>query len=141
MSFEHFGDDDERGPGRAADALDERRSHRRGAKRRHEDDPFNCRRCGRGVAPQPYGSRHRNHCPHCLWSLHVDEITGDRRSGCRANMAPIAVWVRDDGEWALIHRCTGCGALRSNRVAADDNPWTMMSVAARALASPPFPVE
>jgi hypothetical protein len=113
----------------------------RKASRRHEDRPFNCRQCGRAVTPQQYGSRHRNHCPHCLWSLHVDEATGDRRSGCGARMEPIAVWVRADGEWALIHRCTSCAALRSNRVAADDNPWTMMSVAARALARPPFPVD
>jgi hypothetical protein len=114
---------------------------RRRAARRHEDRPFNCRQCGRAVMPQQYGSKHRNHCPHCLWSLHVDESTGDRRSGCGATMEPIAVWVRADGEWALIHRCTSCATLRSNRVAADDNPWTMMSVAARALASPPFPID
>ena len=109
--------------------------------RRNEADAFNCRHCGRPVPPQAYGSHHRNHCPHCLWSLHVDETVGDRRCACRGKMEPIAVWVRDDGEWALIHRCTACGTLRSNRTAADDNPWAMMSVAARALSRPPFPID
>ena len=37
-------------------------------------------------------------------------------------MEPIAVWVRKNGEWAIIHRCKICGALSSNRIAADDNP-------------------
>ena len=121
---------------------DHRRARRaaRGA-RRHEGQAFNCRQCGRPAPPQAYGSHHRNHCPHCLWSLHVDETVGDRRSGCGGKMEPIAVWVRADGEWALIHRCTACATLRSNRTAADDNPWAMMSVAARALSRPPFPID
>lgn len=56
-------------------------------------------------------------------------------------MEPIAVWVRKGGEWALIHRCRGCGVIRSNRIAADDNPAMLISIAARALANPPFPLE
>lgn len=140
----HFDDDEEAGEARPSRGTACRRSDARrpGAnKRRHEADAFNCRHCGRAVLPQAYGSRHRNHCPHCLWSLHVDETVGDRRSACGANMEPIAVWVRADGEWALIHRCTACTTLRTNRIAADDNPWAMMSVAARALARPPFPLD
>ena len=132
----HFEHDEE-----ADGGFDEPSPRRRCHARRDEAESFNCRRCGRPVPPQPYGSHHRNHCPHCLWSLHVDEAVGDRRCACRGKMEPIAVWVRDDGEWALIHRCTSCGTLRSNRIAADDNPWAMMSVAARALANPPFPVD
>ena len=31
-------------------------------------------------------------------------------------MEPIAVWVRKNGEWAIIHRCKVCGALSSNRI-------------------------
>lgn len=102
---------------------------------------FVCRRCRQPVNAESYGTRQRNHCPHCLWSLHVDESPGDRRSGCQAPMEPIGVWVKRDGEWALIHRCTACGALRTNRTAGDDSPWAMMSLAARPLAQPPFPLE
>lgn len=135
MHFEH---DEEAGSGFDEPAL---RPRKRCRHRRHEAGAFNCRHCGRPVAPQAYGSQHRNHCPHCLWSLHVDESVGDRRSACGGKMEPIAAWVRSDGEWALIHRCSTCGLLRSNRIAADDNPWAMMSVAARALANPPFPID
>ena len=56
-------------------------------------------------------------------------------------MDPIAVWVRKDGEWALIHRCRLCGTLSSNRIAADDNPLKLMSIAMKPVANPPFPVE
>ena len=69
------------------------------------------------------GTRHRNHCPSCLWSRHVDDdVPGDRASDCGGSMEPIGVTVRDDGEWALVHRCTACATLRSNRIAGDDNP-------------------
>jgi hypothetical protein len=55
-------------------------------------------------------------------------------------MEPVAVWVRGD-EWALIHRCLGCGTLRSNRIAGDDSVPALLALAARPLANPPFPVD
>ena len=73
------------------------------------------------------GSDHRNHCPNCLSSLHVDEEPGDRASDCGGIMEPVAVWVRKGGEWAIIHRCKRCGKLSSNRVAADDNTFILFS--------------
>ena len=102
---------------------------------------FVCRHCKRPVNAPSYGTRHRNHCPYCLWSLHLDESPGDRRSTCKSLMEPIAIWVKRDGEWAIVHRCTSCGQIRTNRVAGDDDPWAMMSLAARPLAQPPFPLE
>jgi hypothetical protein len=56
-------------------------------------------------------------------------------------MEPISVWVRNKGEWAIIHRCKRCGDLSSNRVAADDNPVKLMSIAMKPIANPPFPIE
>ena len=56
-------------------------------------------------------------------------------------MEPAAVWVRKNGEWAIIHRCRICGGFSSNRIAADDNPMKLMSIAMRPLAAPPFPIE
>ena len=44
-------------------------------------------------------------------------------------------------ERALIHRCLGCGELRENRVAGDDNILVLMAIAARPLANPPVPLE
>lgn len=56
-------------------------------------------------------------------------------------MEPVSVWVRKGGEWALIHRCKQCGTLSSNRIAADDNPLLLASIAARPIAAPPFPLD
>ncbi len=67
----------------------------------------------------------------------MDIEPGDRESDCGSIMEPIAVWVRKGGEWAIIHRCRRCGALSSNRVAANDNPMKLM----RPLCEPPFPLE
>lgn len=104
-------------------------------------DSFTCRNCGWLVVYDGAGSAHRNHCPNCLCSLHLDVEPGDRESGCGSLMEPVAVWVRKNGEWAIIHRCRRCGKLDSNRVAADDNPVVLMSIAVRPLGRPPFPIE
>ena len=89
------------------------------------NDSFTCKVCGRPVVSVGAGSGHRNHCPNCLSSLHVDIEPGDRAADCGGIMEPVAVWVRKGGEWAVIHRCKRCGSLSSNRVAADDNPMKL----------------
>ena len=104
-------------------------------------DSFICKVCGRLVTPEGAGTDHRNHCPNYLCSLHVDDEPGDRRSECGGIMEPVAVWVRKNGEWAIIHRCRRCGALSSNRIAADDNPMKLMSIAMKPVADPPFPLD
>lgn len=104
------------------------------------NESFTCRVCGALVTPEDAGSSHRNHCPRCLCSLHVDNQPGDRASLCRGIMDPIGVWVRKNGEWAIIHRCRSCGKLISNRIAADDNSSLLLSIAVKPLAAPPFPL-
>ena len=104
-------------------------------------ETFTCRVCGREVVPEGAASDHRNHCPNCLSSIHLDIEPGDRAAECEGVMEPISVWVRNNGEWAIIHRCKRCGAMSSNRIAADDNPMKLMSIAMKPLANPPFPIE
>ncbi|MBC8532009.1 RNHCP domain-containing protein [Gehongia tenuis] len=104
-------------------------------------ETFTCKVCGRLVVPAGAGSAHRNHCPNCLSSLHVDMEPGDRQAECGGIMDPIAVWVRNRGEWTIIHRCRRCKSLCANRIAADDNPIKLMSIAMKPVASPPFPLE
>ncbi len=103
--------------------------------------PFSCKNCGCSVTPEGAGSEHRNHCPNCLYSLHLDELPGDRASDCGGLMEPITVWVRKNGEWAILHRCRRCGKIVSNRIAADDSPVKLMSIALKPLCEPPFPIE
>ena len=104
-------------------------------------ESFTCKVCDRLVLPLGAGSEHRNHCPNCLSSLHLDQEPGDRAADCGGIMEPIGVWVRKGGEWAVIHRCRRCGALSSNRTAADDNPIMLLSIAMKPVAFPPFPLE
>ena len=112
-----------------------------GPLRPDEERPFTCRACGHLVTPEGGGTHHRNHCPRCLHSVHLDDVPGDRAADCGGDMEPAGVWVRKGGEWAIIHRCRRCGVFHSNRVAADDNPVQLMSLAVRPLAQPPFPLE
>lgn len=109
--------------------------------RREPEPGFVCRYCGRAVPGGADGTGHRNHCPWCLRSLHVDIRTGDRRSSCGGIMDPIAIAVRPSGEWSIIHRCRDCGALRENRSAGDDNELALLSLAVRPVAGPPFPLD
>ncbi len=102
-------------------------------------DAFTCKVCGWPVVSAGAGSSHRNHCPNCLSSIHLDNEPGDRQSGCHGRMDPIGVWVRKNGEWAIIHRCRSCGKVCSNRTAADDNPMKLMALAMRPFGSSGIP--
>ena len=102
---------------------------------------FTCASCGRPVPLAADGSGHRNHCPHCLHSVHLDDVPGDRAACCGGEMEPVTVWVRHGGEWALVHRCRTCGCLSSNRIAGDDNEALLLSLAVRPLSAPPFPLD
>jgi RNHCP domain len=119
------------------------RDHRHGHRGRGRTPPtFRCRRCALDVSTSAPGTAHRNHCPNCLWSRHLDDDTpGDRVAECGSLMEPIAVAVRGDGEWVLVHRCTGCDALSLNRTAGDDNPLLLLRVAVKPLVQAPFPIE
>jgi ribosome biogenesis GTPase / thiamine phosphate phosphatase len=106
----------------------------------HEQS-FSCVKCRELVTNAESGTNQRNHCPKCLWSRHVDFQEGDRRSICKSAMEPVAVWVRQNGEWSIVHRCTQCGALRANRIAGDDNEALLLSIAVRPIARPAFPLD
>lgn len=98
-----------------------------------------CTHCGSLFPSDAPGTRNRNHCPSCLWSVHLDNTPGDRSAHCGGDMEPIAVSARPDGEWMILHRCRKCGVIHANRIAGDDNAVALMALAAKPLASPPFP--
>ena len=115
--------------------------HRRRGDRRRTSS-FRCGHCRLDVPTDAPGTTHRNHCPTCLWSRHLDDDTpGDRDADCGSLMEPIGITVRGDGEWVLVHRCTGCDEVHLNRTAGDDNPLALLRLAVLPLARPPFPME
>ena len=79
------------------------------------DSGFVCSHCGKKVEPLGYTSR--NHCPFCLWSLHVDVNPGDRAAGCGGEMEPVRVEPDARRGYVIVHRCTRCGAERRCRAA------------------------
>ncbi|MFI1018134.1 RNHCP domain-containing protein [Streptomyces sp. NPDC020965] len=124
---------------------------RTGRPQRHKDvlhgrggepgDAFRCVGCRLDVPLTAPGTAHRNHCPTCLASLHVDlRVPGDRAASCRGRMVALSMSVRQDGEWMIIHHCLSCGELSANRIAGDDNALALLRIAVRPLADTSVPV-
>lgn len=101
---------------------------------------FRCMHCHNRVSAAPMfsGVNHRNHCPYCLWSRHLDLFAaGDRLSACKGQMGPIGLTMKRSrnkyrlearGELMLIHQCIECEGLSINRIAADDDPESILTV-------------
>lgn len=101
---------------------------------------FTCKNCGSYVTTLHWfsGVIHRNHCPYCLHSRHLDLFKpGDRLSACRDIMVPVGLTLKQrkdkfsqysQGELMLVHHCKGCEGLSINRIAADDDPDVAMQV-------------
>jgi DNA-directed RNA polymerase subunit RPC12/RpoP len=86
-----------------------------GRSRRAENTGFVCAHCAADV-PANTDGHYRNHCPFCLWSLHVDDLPGDRASDCRAPMEPVGLVEKSGKGWQVVHRCTACGHRQPNRL-------------------------
>lgn len=79
-------------------------------------EDFVCEHCGTEV----HGNGYTNHCPHCLYSKHVDVNPGDRAADCGGLMEPVGLELKE-GKYILIQRCVKCGFTRRNKVVdADD---------------------
>ncbi|HOX54951.1 MAG TPA: aminotransferase class V-fold PLP-dependent enzyme, partial [Candidatus Omnitrophota bacterium] len=82
---------------------------------------FACEQCGQDVM-ELKGLVHRDHCPNCLYSKHLDDtIPGDRASTCYGLLEPIGVDYSGKKGWTVIYRCQKCGAIKRNMAASDDN--------------------
>ena len=88
--------------------------------RRNENTGFTCAHCGRAVPALTNGS-YRNHCPYCLYSLHTDNIPGDRMNACHGLMKPVDICFHGKKGYQLVHRCQTCGVEKRNRLALDSD--------------------
>lgn len=114
------------------------RHNPRSAYGRQEVDYFLCKHCHASVSAASFlsGVHNRNHCPYCLWSRHMDlHVAGDRLSACKAPMQPIGLTIKSTqkkygghGELMLVHLCQDCSQLSINRIAADDDPESMLDI-------------
>ena len=92
------------------------------------DDGFTCLNCKKKV--KPLGRGCRNHCPFCLFSLHVDRaVPGDRQSTCHSLMKPLRLEAGSRKGFLgydLLHECTGCKKQIKNLLAEDDD-WEIVT--------------
>jgi len=88
---------------------------------------FVCQKCGNKVT----GNGYTNHCPKCLFSLHVDVNPGDRTCSCHGLMEPVSIESTGDG-YVIVHKCTVCGAVKRNKSAENDSFDTILEVSRRS---------
>ena len=79
------------------------------------DSGFVCSNCGREVLP--LGSSSRDHCPFCLYSIHIDNVPGDRASDCGGTLEPVAAEIDARKGFIIIYRCQKCKAVKRNKAA------------------------
>ena len=98
------------------------------------DSGFTCLHCGREV--EALGFTSRDHCPFCLWSVHVDVNPGDRANTCGGAMEPISARPDARHGFVVLYRCQKCGELHRNRAAHEakvqpDNKRLLIALTAR----------
>ncbi|MBD3244847.1 MAG: RNHCP domain-containing protein [Candidatus Moranbacteria bacterium] len=96
-----------------------------------QNSNFICKNCSYKVRiSKSYAIVNRNHCPKCLFSIHLDkEVAGDRQSSCWGLMKPIGLtfkktkpnkYNKKTGELMLVQKCLKCNKISLNRLASDD---------------------
>ena len=83
------------------------------------NEGFTCTNCGCEVKPSSKSCR--NHCPQCLYSVHLDIFPGDRAAGCGGVMEPIEVSHHSKKGYQVVHRCQTCGTVTRNVLRLDDD--------------------
>lgn len=121
-----------------------KQKHFRSNKKNH----FTCLNCNAFIKESKHiGTRHRNHCPVCLYSKHVDSNkSGDRKSLCKSKMKPIGLTFKKEavnkyggeriGELMLVHRCCNneCRKVSINRLAGDDDVEVILNLFEESLS-------
>ncbi|BBH51893.1 RNHCP domain-containing protein [Fluviispira sanaruensis] len=83
------------------------------------NESFPCQNCG-ALVPQAQ-STCRDHCPNCLFSIHVDINPGDRAAECKGKLRPIA-WSQHKKKGYMIHyQCESCGLEKVNKFLEHDS--------------------
>ncbi len=82
------------------------------------DVAFKCRNCGNEVEPLGYTAR--DHCPKCLYSIHIDNNPGDRANTCLGDLVPVNIEKFKDS-YKIIYKCNKCNEVKKNIMAQDDD--------------------
>lgn len=82
------------------------------------EEEFVCSNCGKLVHNLGYTAR--DHCPYCLYSMHVDINPGDRLNECKGLMAPVGIEKCKD-TYKVVYKCEKCKEIHKNIMAKDDD--------------------
>lgn len=82
------------------------------------DEPFICEHCKEEVNPLGYTAR--DHCPHCLYSKHVDIMPGDRQNECKGLLKPVGI-EKFKYTYKILYKCDKCNQTHKNIIAQDDD--------------------
>lgn len=82
------------------------------------DEHFTCENCGQEISPLGYTAR--DHCPHCLYSKHVDIMPGDRANPCKGLLKPVGIEKFKD-TYKILYKCNSCNQDHKNIMAKDDD--------------------
>ncbi len=77
---------------------------------------FTCKKCGFKVT----GTGYTNHCPKCLYSLHVDINPGDRAETCGGMMGPVEMEIKN-GQYIIFNKCEKCGHINRCKSSPGDD--------------------
>jgi DNA-directed RNA polymerase subunit RPC12/RpoP len=92
------------------------------------DEEFTCINCHKHVSKLEYSAR--DHCPYCLYSLHVDINPGDRLNTCKGLLKPIEIEKYKD-TYKIIYKCEKCGELHKNIIAKDDDMNKLIEISTK----------
>jgi hypothetical protein len=79
-------------------------------------EDFKCEHCDKLIK----GSGYTDHCPHCLYSKHVDKNPGDRQEDCEGMMKPIGAKITSKG-YKIYYQCKNCGIKKSVKADSEDD--------------------
>ena len=99
----------------------------------HIDEAFQCAICKEQIPPLGYTAR--DHCRHCLHSLHLDINPGDRSSTCGGVLLPVSLEPhrKKSGVLQIVYKCEKCGVVRKNIVADDDDYNAILALQTRKV--------
>jgi len=92
------------------------------------DENFICLNCGNNVKRLEYSAR--DHCPFCLYSMHLDNNPGDRSAMCGGLLVPFDIEKLSDN-YKIIYKCEKCGAIKKNKTARDDSFDEILKIMSR----------
>jgi len=84
---------------------------------------FTCINCGKQIE----GNGYTDHCPYCLFSVHVDVNPGDRKEKCHGVMKPIKVYT-ERNNFIIYYECQKCGLKKRVKAASSDNREALFSL-------------